>query len=102
PPRDGWEPVPRVRDQGGNLVSAWDFQEGCTFQPRCGLRPPPVPREFAMRFYTGPHQFYCGIDLHARLLAVCVLDQAGSVVCQTHIPADKQTLLDTLAPFTPD
>ena len=26
-----------------------------------------------MRFYTKPHQFYCGIDLHARLLAICAL-----------------------------
>ena len=55
-----------------------------------------------MRFYNRPHQFYCGIDLHARLLAVWVLDQAGNVVCQTSIPADKQLLLDTLAPFRQD
>ena len=55
-----------------------------------------------MRFYTGQHQFYCGIDLHARLLAVCVLDQAGNVVCQTQIPADQRILLDTLAPFRND
>jgi transposase len=55
-----------------------------------------------MRFYNRQHQFYCGIDLHARLLAVCVLDQAGAVVCQTAIPADKQRLLDTLAPFRTD
>jgi hypothetical protein len=28
-----------------------------------------------MRFYTKQHQFYCGIDLHSRLLAICILDQ---------------------------
>jgi transposase len=55
-----------------------------------------------MNFYNRQHQFYCGIDLHARLLAICVLDQAGQVVCQTQIPADKQLLLDTLAPFRTD
>src|SRR5262249_44657460 len=55
-----------------------------------------------MRFYSQSHQFYCGIDLHARLLAICILDQAGTVVCQTQIPADKQRLLDTLAPFRKD
>ena len=55
-----------VRDQGVTLVSAWDFQEGRTFQPRCGLRPPPIPPEYTMRFYNQQHQFYCGIDLHAR------------------------------------
>jgi len=42
-----------------------------------------------MNFYTKQHQFYAGIDLHARLLAVCILDQAGHIVCQTKIPADK-------------
>jgi transposase len=55
-----------------------------------------------MRFYNQSHQFYCGIDLHARLLAVCVLDQAGAIVLETEIPADKGLLLDTLAPFRPD
>ena len=55
-----------------------------------------------MRFYTKQHQFYCGIDLHARLLAICVVDQAGAVVLRTQIPADQQMLLNTLAPFRPD
>lgn len=41
-----------VRDQGVTLVSAWDFQEGCPFQPPCGLRPPPITPELTMRFYN--------------------------------------------------
>ena len=55
-----------------------------------------------MRFYTDQHQFYCGIDLHARLLAICIIDQAGAVVLRTQIPADKQLLLKTLAPYRAD
>lgn len=55
-----------------------------------------------MRVYTQQHPFYCGIDLHARLLAICIIDQAGNVVLRTQIPADKQLLLDTLAPYRPD
>jgi len=27
-----------------------------------------------MRFYTKHHQFYCGIDLHARTMYVCTMD----------------------------
>jgi len=27
-----------------------------------------------MRFYTKHHQFYCGIDLHARTMYVCIMD----------------------------
>jgi len=55
-----------------------------------------------MRFYTQQHRFYCGIDLHARLLAICIVDQAGNVVLRTQIADDKQLLLDVLAPFRPD
>jgi hypothetical protein len=33
-----------------------------------------------MRFYSSPHQFYAGIDLHARSMLGCVLDAAGTVV----------------------
>ena len=27
-----------------------------------------------MRFYTKQHQFYCGIDLHARTMYLCILN----------------------------
>ena len=55
-----------------------------------------------MRFYTTQHEFYCGIDLHARLLAICIVDQAGNVVLRTQIAADKQLLLQTVAPYRPN
>jgi transposase len=55
-----------------------------------------------MRFYTQQHRFYCGIDLHARLLAVCIVDQAGTVVLRRQIPDDPQQLRDLLAPYRPD
>jgi transposase len=55
-----------------------------------------------MRFYNQTHKFYCGIDLHARLLAICIFDQAGNVVVQRQIPAEKQLLLEVLQPFRPD
>jgi len=55
-----------------------------------------------MRLYHHSHRFYCGIDLHARLLAICVLDNAGAIFLQAQIPASRQLLLDTLAPYRPD
>jgi transposase len=55
-----------------------------------------------MRFYTQSHRFYCGIDLHARLLAVCIVDQAGTIVYRKQLPAEPQALLEALAPFRPD
>ncbi|MRG36267.1 hypothetical protein GH729_09530 [Shewanella sp. XMDDZSB0408] len=30
-----------------------------------------------MRFYNNSHLYYCGIDLHARLLYVCIIDSKG-------------------------
>jgi len=30
-----------------------------------------------MRFYKAQHQFYTGIDLHARTMYVCVMDHTG-------------------------
>jgi transposase len=55
------------------------------------------------RLYTKQHRFYCGIDLHARLLAICIVDhQTNEVVLRRQIPADQQLLLHTLAPYRPD
>jgi len=34
-------------------------------------------RSAMMRFYDQPHRFYCGIDLHARSMYLCILDHAG-------------------------
>ena len=38
-----------------------------------------------MRFYTKQHRFYCGIDLHARSMYACVLDQAGQILAQKNL-----------------
>jgi hypothetical protein len=32
-----------------------------------------------MRFYTKVHEAYCGIDLHARTMYVCILNQDGEI-----------------------
>jgi len=39
-----------------------------------------------MRFYTEPHHYYCGIDLHARTMYVCVLDPDAKKVVHRQIP----------------
>ena len=52
-----------------------------------------------MRFYTQQHRFYCGIDLHARTISLCVLDAAGAIVHEATIAATPAAVLDTLAPF---
>ena len=55
-----------------------------------------------MRFYTQPHRCYCGIDLHARSMPVCILDQAGQVVFDRNLPARPEAFLRAVAPFRDD
>ncbi len=55
-----------------------------------------------MRFYTKQHRYYCGIDLHARSMYVCVLDQAGEKVVHRKIPSTPAALLRLLKPYRPD
>ncbi len=52
-----------------------------------------------MRFYTRQHRFYCGIDLHARTMHLCILDQTGAVVFDKNLPAGPAALLRAVAPF---
>jgi len=42
-----------------------------------------------MRFYTGLHRYYCGIDLHARSMYLCVLDhETGKVLLHRNVPCE--------------
>jgi transposase len=52
-----------------------------------------------MRFYTQPHRFYAGIDLHARTMPVCILDAQGQVVFDRNLTASPEAFLDAVAPF---
>ena len=52
-----------------------------------------------MRFYTTQHRFYCGIDLHARTMHVCILAHDGSVTFDDNLPCHFDTLLQAIAPF---
>src|SRR6202163_4187017 len=60
---------------------------------------PPPYWETMMRFYEGKHPFYCGIDLHARSMHVCILDHDGKVVFDKNLACRPETLLHALTPF---
>ena len=55
-----------------------------------------------MRFYTTFHKYYCGIDLHARLLYVCILNERGEKVLHQKIKAEPKQLLKLLTPYMED
>jgi len=52
-----------------------------------------------MRFYNQPHRFYCGVDLHARTMYLCILDHAGQIVLHQEMPAEPAAFLEAIAPF---
>src|SRR5215475_6410913 len=55
-----------------------------------------------MRFYTKQHQFYCGIDLHARTMYLCVLNQDGEILLHRNMPAGPEPFLKAVAPYRTD
>lgn len=46
-----------------------------------------------MNFYNSIHPYYCGIDLHARTLYVCIIDQEGKTCLHKEISANPDKLL---------
>src|SRR3989454_8253216 len=52
-----------------------------------------------MRFSTQQHKFYCGIDLHARTMYLCILNQAGEILVHRNMPAGPDPFLKAIAPY---
>ena len=55
-----------------------------------------------MRFYTKQHQFYCGIDLHARTMSLCILNQDGAILVHRNMPAGPEPFLKAIASYRED
>ena len=45
-----------------------------------------------MRFYTRQHRHTCGIDLHARTMHLCILEQNGDKLLHRNLDADARSL----------
>jgi transposase len=52
-----------------------------------------------MRFYQQQHQFYCGVDLHARSMHVCIVDRDGRVSVHQNIEAYPDRFLPLIRPY---
>jgi len=55
-----------------------------------------------MRFYTKQHKYYCGIDLHARKMYLCILDAEGEVMVHRNITTHRDIFLTIIEPFRED
>lgn len=52
-----------------------------------------------MKFYTKTHAYYCGIDLHAKNLYVCILDSEGTICIHKNINANPDALAKLIQPY---
>ncbi len=55
-----------------------------------------------MRFYNQQHKYYCGIDLHARNMYVCIISQGGEIMVHKNIRTDPKAFLRLIQPYLED
>lgn len=55
-----------------------------------------------MRFYTLQHKHYCGIDLHTKMMYVCIVDQENNILIHKNIPTEALKFLCLIKPFRED
>ena len=52
-----------------------------------------------MQFYTKKHQYYCGIDLHTKIIDICLLNSDGKVLVYKQTKADPEALMVIIEPY---
>ena len=55
-----------------------------------------------MRFYTNTHKHYCGIDLHAKTMYLCILDRDGTILLHKNMRSRPADFLAAVEPFRED
>ena len=55
-----------------------------------------------MNFYKKQHNFYCGINLHAKNMYICIIDSYGNVKLHKNFKTSPDELLKTITPFNHD
>ena len=55
-----------------------------------------------MRLYQGQHAFYAGLDLHTRMMYLCVVNPEGEIVLHRNLKSEPESLKRALGPFLPD
>ena len=51
------------------------------------------------RVYTQQHPLYCGIDLHARRMDVCIVNRDGEILLHRNMNAAPEPFLKAVAPY---
>jgi len=68
------------------------------YRPRNAIRPARRQVVHEIRVYKTQHQYYCGVDLHARSLLVNILDATGTTRFERDLPVSPFAFLDAIEP----
>jgi transposase len=55
-----------------------------------------------MRFYDREHRFYCGIDLHASWMYLCIQDDRGTILLHRNLPTCSEAFQAAVQPYRQD
>ncbi len=55
-----------------------------------------------MRFYSKQHKHYCGVDLHAHTMYVCIIDQEARIVKQKNIKSNPAAFMKAIDNYRDD
>lgn len=55
-----------------------------------------------MRFYDREHQFYCGVDLHASSMYLCIQDDRGTILVHKNLPTSREAFQVAVQPYRQD
>lgn len=55
-----------------------------------------------MKFYRKQHKYYCGIDLHARAMYLCIINDEGNILFHRNMRTEPELFLKAIDPFRKD
>lgn len=55
-----------------------------------------------MNFYNSKHKYYCGVDLHAKSMYLCIINEEGNTLVHRNIRNDSSYFLKVLEPYRED
>ena len=55
-----------------------------------------------MHFYEHHHRYYCGVDLHASWLYLCIQDDRGTILLHKNLPTSPEAFQAAVQPYPQD
>jgi len=55
-----------------------------------------------MSYYTKKHKHYCGIDLHAKTMYLCIMNADGDILFHKNMKTDLPIFLRSISKFRDD